>query len=335
MGFLGLGFPILFLGELFLLLSWLFINRKGALVIVLIMAAGSYQLYHSLAFHPQKFSLKKEPGTIRILCWNVQNFNTLDIWRDTANSIRHRAFRYIDSQQADIICMQDFTEFRSKDVPSNISMLADSLGFPYYAFSGDYQASPPWGHEYEGVAIFSKYPLQNARRFPFTGKKFPESVLIADMTIGKTTRRLVVTHLQSMHLRNLPPAEKMPWIRDEDTAINYSGSLYKKLAYYFPYHTLQAKKVRQVIDDSPYPVIFSADMNEVPTSYSYRKVKGDMKDAFLERGSGLGRTYYRISPTLRIDYIFTSPSVLITQFKKDETSGLSDHYPQVVDVKWE
>lgn len=333
-GFLGLGFPVLFCALLGTIFIWFLVKRKIAFLLLLVALLGTYQVCHSVAFHNTGFSQEKKASNIRLLCWNVKNFTTGDIWHDPANSTRHRVFQYIDSQRADILCLQDFTQFENQYMPSNISMLADSMGFPYYVFSKDYEGLPSWGPEYAGVAIFSKYPLKNVQRIPYTGKRFPESVITADVTINNTTRRLVVTHLQSMHLKRLLLYEKKPWIRDEDSLINYSGTILPKLAFYLPYHAQQARQVRQVLDASPYPVIFSADMNEVPTSYCYREIRGNREDVFLKKGNGLGRTYYRISPTLRIDYVFTSPGIKVTQFKKDETGDLSDHYPQVLDIEW-
>ena len=100
-----------------------------------------------------------------------------------------------------------------------------------------------------------------------------------------------------------------------------------------PYHAQQAILVRKTIDESPWPVIFSADMNEVPSSWCYYKLKGGLKDAFLLKSNGLGRTYSAISPTLRIDYLMTSAGTEIRQYLSD-TVHLSDHYPQLMDVKW-
>jgi endonuclease/exonuclease/phosphatase family metal-dependent hydrolase len=52
----------------------------------------------------------------------------------------------------------------------------------------------------------------------------------------------------------------------------------------------------------------SGDFNDSPSSYAYRTVKGKMKDAFAESGSGLGRTYVGTMPSFRIDYMLYDPS---------------------------
>jgi endonuclease/exonuclease/phosphatase family metal-dependent hydrolase len=76
----------------------------------------------------------------------------------------------------------------------------------------------------------------------------------------------------------------------------------------------------------------------VPSSYSYVTIRGNRKDAFLEKGSGLGKTFTsgRSSfltwlPTLRIDYIFVDPGIEVVQFRP-VTRQLSDHRGLITDV---
>jgi len=90
---------------------------------------------------------------------------------------------------------------------------------------------------------------------------------------------------------------------------------------------------------SPYPAMVMGDLNDVPGSYAYTVVRGDRKDAFLERGAGLGATFTSSSsivlqmiPTLRIDNIFLPAQMTAEQFA---TGGkrLSDHSYLVADIR--
>jgi endonuclease/exonuclease/phosphatase (EEP) superfamily protein YafD len=90
--------------------------------------------------------------------------------------------------------------------------------------------------------------------------------------------------------------------------------------------------VNQLIKDSPYPVLFGGDLNDVPNSYTYFTVRDDLQDAFLKKGFGIGRSFSGLSPTLRIDYIFTDDKFKVLQFNR-LVKNLSDHYMIVADVK--
>jgi endonuclease/exonuclease/phosphatase family metal-dependent hydrolase len=90
--------------------------------------------------------------------------------------------------------------------------------------------------------------------------------------------------------------------------------------------------VKDVLAVSPHPILFCGDLNDIPNSYTYRTIKGNMQDAFLKKGFGIGRTYSGLSPTLRIDYIFADKNFRIKQFNRI-VKNLSDHYMLVADVE--
>jgi endonuclease/exonuclease/phosphatase family metal-dependent hydrolase len=72
-------------------------------------------------------------------------------------------------------------------------------------------------------------------------------------------------------------------------------------------------------------------MNAVPSSFVYHQMRKGLNDAFLEKGWGFGRTYDSLSPTLRIDVLFTSPSIKTIQYHSPRLH-LSDHLPIITDI---
>ena len=44
----------------------------------------------------------------------------------------------------------------------------------------------------------------------------------------------------------------------------------------------QADTIAKYIQQSPYPVIVCGDFNDVPGSYAYRTVKGNLQDVFVK-----------------------------------------------------
>ena len=69
----------------------------------------------------------------------------------------------------------------------------------------------------------------------------------------------------------------------------------------------------------------SGDFNDVPYSYIYNTMLGNMVDGFKECGNGWMYTYRGKKP-VRIDYIFHDESLKgITYYRTD--LSYSDHYP--------
>ena len=95
----------------------------------------------------------------------------------------------------------------------------------------------------------------------------------------------------------------------------------------------QANFIAEHIQNSPHPVLVCGDMNDTPNSYAYGQLAKSLKDAFREKGSGLGSTYAGLIPFLRIDYIFTSPNNLVEEFKVVSNST-SDHYPIYTHIRF-
>ncbi len=85
------------------------------------------------------------------------------------------------------------------------------------------------------------------------------------------------------------------------------------------------------MNKSPYPVIICGDFNDVPNSYAYSKIGKNMHNAFVKKGAGIGRTFSRITPTLRIDNIFTDKKFTIEQYTRIKEK-LIDHYPIIADI---
>ena len=98
-------------------------------------------------------------------------------------------------------------------------------------------------------------------------------------------------------------------------------------------HQHEAGIIQNLLSQSAYPTVYCGDMNATPCSYNYRIIKGNAFDAFLEKGSGIGATFYKILPTLRIDYCLPSKAFKVEQCKVIQRK-LSDHYPVVTDIRW-
>lgn len=94
--------------------------------------------------------------------------------------------------------------------------------------------------------------------------------------------------------------------------------------------TRQADVIRKLLDESPYPLIVCGDFNASPASYTYRTIKGRLRDSFRDMGKGYGYSYRYLRKLYRIDYIFFSPGQFrATNYLSPELT-YSDHKPVVV-----
>lgn len=119
-------------------------------------------------------------------------------------------------------------------------------------------------------------------------------------------------------------------LKDNLDTENIKGTtlhLSRKLGAAYRIRGPQADNVSKHIASSPYPVLVVGDFNDLPSSYAYTKIRGNMKDAFVERGFGLGWTFSESILKFRIDHIFYDDAIELIDFKLDNKVRYSDHYP--------
>ena len=84
--------------------------------------------------------------------------------------------------------------------------------------------------------------------------------------------------------------------------------------------------------ESDKPIILCGDFNDVPYSFVYNTVKGDLVDGFKECGAGWMHTYRSKNKPVRIDYIFHDESFKGISYYKTELT-YSDHYPVFMKIE--
>jgi endonuclease/exonuclease/phosphatase family metal-dependent hydrolase len=332
---LGLFFPWFLLLVIGFFFMALFVRplRRWSLLSLVTLLIGWTNIHSLLALHPgNHFTPDKPSGSLRILTWNVRSF---DDFFDRRQPMRHRPkmMDFIGSQQADVLCFQEFYEPLTRHaLESNITYIQTRLNYPYFYFSRDY--TKPGLYEY-GVAIFSRFPIIDTflREYPRPdGFRTSESLISADIVAGRDTIRVFTTHLQSV-LFSPKEYHDIEIIKNvDDSIVDASRSIVRKLRDAFHRRGDQAQQVRAQLDSSPYPAFITGDFNDVPNSYTYFTIRSGWQDAWLQKGFGIGRTFKNISPTLRIDYILANPRLKVLQCRKVYTPW-SDHNPVEADLQ--
>lgn len=326
--FLGLGFPFLLLAVFISMIWWLFVKARLAIIPAVALLLGIQSINVFIAFRrPAGFKQQKSPASLRVASWNVARFIEMKRNNNKGSQTRKKMLELIGQQNADVFCMQEFFHSNDSTWYPNLEIVRKRFNYPYYYYSHDNDGDK----HFIGNVIFSRYPIVDSGMIRFPRPTLPESLMHADIKVGNDTIRVFTTHLQSVQFlkKDYEAIEKIKGV-DEGIVTN-SRTIFSKLRTGISNRKIQTNIVRQVMDDSPYPVIFMGDLNDVPNSYTYFKVKGDMQDAFLRRGFGIGRTFSALSPTLRIDYIFADRKFEVQQFKRI-VRRYSDHYMIVADV---
>lgn len=333
---LGLVFPLLLLILLLLFIIGLCIRscRRWSLLPLIALIVGWPNIHSFWAFHPgTKFQAAKPAHTLRVLTWNIRSFDDYINSRKGSSGHKPLMLDFIAKQNADIICLQEFYNSRTKSPDNNLAYIRDKMNYPYCYFSRDYAR---YDGSYEGgVIIFSRYPFADSLLLRYTREdkiSVSESLIGADIRIGDDTVRIFTTHLQSVLFRTKDFHDIQIIKNVDDSILMASRSIAKKLRHAFRLRGDQAEQVRAELDKSPYPAVICGDFNDVPNSYTYFTIRGNWQDAFIARGFGIGRTYVHISPTLRIDYILADPRLSVTQCRKFSLPW-SDHNPVVADFQ--
>ena len=136
----------------------------------------------------------------------------------------------------------------------------------------------------------------------------------------KDTIRIYSIHLQSI---------KISTDIHENIDEEKSKFIFKRLSEAFTIQQQQAEIIKAHFETCKHPKIICGDLNNSAFSYVYRTIKGDLKDAFEEAGTGFGKSYnFKYYPA-RIDYFFVEKSIIVKQFKTLDTFFQSDHFPQI------
>lgn len=222
---------------------------------------------------------KSDIHLLRLVSWNAEGFQlNQDTLRASAAFIRRL--------HPDVICLQE----RPHDNLLHRDRISEEFAYPYRVFNSRED-------EVLNLAVYSRFPLSNRKEY-----YFPDSynkVLQIDLQYNGTTIRLFNIHLQTTGMT--------PAFQGNNLLHAYQLNAAER--------NRQARLLAEAIASSPYPVVVCGDLNDTPVSYAYRKLTAQLKDCFLEAGSGWGGTYQPAHNLFRIDYTFCSPEFKTSAYR--------------------
>lgn len=308
---LTLGLPLLLIANGILLIWWA-IKWKRWVFVSLIGILANYSFIGSMYQFGSSEQVQTQEETINVVTYNVQNFD----WQPTLWSLTDIAVFLLD-ENIDVICFQEYAESET----FNEDSVASVLNFlPYYKIERN-------SEEDLNLAIFSKFPISSTGNYKHKGIT---KAMWVDVQIEGKPVRVFNCHLQTTNVNQTRGELEKNMVLDLDTEV--SSAVQKMLSAATKNYRIrirQADALNKIIGKSPYPTIVCGDLNSVPTSYSYWKIRGELIDGFLECGSGYAATYRYMKQLYKIDYIFHSKELKGINYWVKKLD-YSDHYPTVM-----
>ncbi|MCC8088963.1 MAG: endonuclease/exonuclease/phosphatase family protein [Rikenellaceae bacterium] len=315
--FFGLFFPFFYFADLVLTLYWACRWSRMFFVtgIMLFIGVGNISSFYKFPVSKKYHEQHSEKNSIKLLTFNIAGF-----WDENReNLVTDEILGFIKEQNPDIICFQEFIP--SKRFPKDYvdTQLED---WDYFAMNlkdaGGFKA-----------VIYSKFPIISDGEIMFANKN--NGVVYADMLVGTDTLRVINNHLQTTHVDkdNVKFLDEYNFTFDEETKDTFM-QITERLKRGFIIRAGQADTVSTVIRSRDLPTIVCGDFNDTPMSYVYKTIKGDYKDAFVEKGSGYGFTFKHLYRVLRIDYVLHSQDIQTLSYFSPDVEW-SDHNPVIVE----
>ena len=291
--------PLLVVLNFSFFIYWLLKIHKNALLSLLVLIIGSFTSPPLLKFSNKEIILNND---LKVMSYNVRLFNHYKHLDDVTSE--QKIYKFINKEDPDIIAIQEFYQ----------SKLLNIL-LPYKYIKTKVK------NDKFGLAIYSKYPIIKAGSLNF--KNSANNTIYVDIVKKKDTIRVYNVHLESLKVN----PEK------ENFGEKDSERLFKRLANGFKKQVNQTELILQHENSWKGKKVICGDFNNTAYSWVYQKLSKNKKDAFLEAGIGIGKSFRYIYP-MRIDFILIDKNATVNQYKTYNDIKLSDHYPIMSRINW-
>ena len=314
---LGLAFPIFLLLNVGFLLFWLIIQQYKCALLPLVgflLCIPQIQTYCPVNFGTD--NLPEE--NLKLVSYNIMGFGDQTSGKGMDNPV----LNYLKDSDADILCLQEYATKKTSRHPSQRDVDKALAAYPYH------RTDAVGKGKLNVMACYSKLPILSAKPLDYASSS--NGSMVYELAWGADTLLVISNHLESNKLTREDKETYEDMLNDPEKEKVKSGVrlLLHKLAYASAIRAPQADAVAREIARSPHRYIVACgDFNDSPISYAHRVISGQMEDAFVESGCGLGISYHRNKFYFRIDHILNSPDLKAYDSKVDRRIKASDHYP--------
>jgi endonuclease/exonuclease/phosphatase family metal-dependent hydrolase len=320
--FFGLAYPFLVLTNLLFFIYWIFRRRWFAIVPLVSIGIGYNTILDYVQFGNTSY---KDENSISILSYNAHLFKPIKTNKYDKKS-KHEMLEMLLNEKADVLCFQEFY-YRKKGIYNIKDSIMEKGGYKYYK-QELFESNET---EFMSMAVFSKYKIINSELIRFYDRPHANMCLYVDVEFKGDTIRIINTHLQSISFQP-EDYEYLNQVKNVETDMQSNKRIGSRLKKAFILRGDQAEDVKELIEDSPYPVIVCGDFNDTPASYSFNIISNGLKNAFREKGSNIGVTYNGAFPNFQIDYLLCTDDFEVCSYKIIKKK-YSDHYPVKAEFK--
>jgi len=305
----GLAYPFILIANILFIVFWMLVKPRFLLFSLLSILIG----WGFVSRYVQLKGENVEKGDVKVVSYNVKYFIGDKDFTQKENA--NKIVSFLEEQNADIICLQEARLRKNTifNLPNTVKKLSSIEHYQYARTSTTY-----------GSVTMTRYPIVNMGEIRF--EKSRNITIYTDVIIQKDTFRIFNVHLQSYQIdpNKYSIIDSLGVNQEKDLKEVREMSVKFKKA--FQMRAEQVREIKKYMYESPYEVIVCGDFNDTPVSFSYQQLRGDLTDAFVSSGKGVGRTYIGKLPSFRIDNIFHGAKFESYNFQTYDFR-LSDHLP--------
>lgn len=277
-----------------LFLGYWLLRKKRQFLLSLIALTVAY-LYFGSFFKFNFSTPERQKDELTLMSFNARVFNKFG-WIENAD-VEGEIIDFVKEADPDVLCIQEFSRLTKQKIEH----------YPY-------KYETPYPDFNSAQATFSKYPIVAHGVFDF-----PESInsgIYVDIVYKKDTIRVYNLHLESFKV----PMQKEYLLNEP------SYDILRRMGHSLRRQRGQAALVREHFESTKYSKLVCGDFNATQFSETYKMIKGEMTDTFMEHGKAFGRTYDLLGLPMRIDYILADPEFEVKSHQNFDLV-LSDHFP--------
>ncbi|HTB99924.1 MAG TPA: endonuclease/exonuclease/phosphatase family protein [Ferruginibacter sp.] len=319
LAFLGLIYLILLAINLVFCIYWAVRLKKYFFISAISILTGFNILFNSIEFNiSSNAGSASSVSGLKLMAYNVHNFRTLDTPRNF--SANEAILKLIKQNQPDVVGFEEYnaSRYRFKICDS----LKKALNTDQFYFAPFIRSKS----DSTGLALFSKYPIIYRGLIGLSDEPNDNQAIYIDIKYKSRTIRVYDFHLHSVKFDPEDYFVLNDFYHGRSMHLTGLKKIFSKLKQGFIIRGKQVDLICQHAAKCPYPYVFMGDFNDTPSSYAFNQMASGMRDAFREKGNGIGNTFNGGFASFQLDYILVSKQFHVFDYQIIHKE-ISDHYP--------